>query len=55
MIVKNEKKNIARILKFLNNIEVNMVVLDSMILLVIFLIMTMLILVSKNLWYILEL
>jgi hypothetical protein len=54
-IVKNEKKNIARTLKFLNSIEVNMTVLNSIVLLAIFLIVTVLILASKELLYILKL
>lgn len=42
VIVKNEKKNI------LNNAEVNMTVLNSMAILIIFLIVTILILTSKE-------
>lgn len=54
-IVKNEKKNITRTLKFLNSTEVNMTVLNSIVLLAIFLIVTILILASKELLHILKL
>jgi hypothetical protein len=47
-ILKNEKKNTTKISKFFSDKEINMTVLNSIILLVIFLIVTILILISKD-------
>lgn len=53
--VKSEKSNVTRIMKFLNNVEVNTTISNSMIMLFMLLIMTILILSSKELLHMLEL